>query len=147
MKCSKMRGTTLIEVIAYIALSLIIVTVTTKILMDTRKIYNRCMEKNYDLNIINDFFINLSNIVSANNVKEITLDNDILKIDYYGEDNKTIEVKKIYFNTNRVEVKYSNLEENINVLLKDVDNFKFEKRGKLIFVLVEKNNEEYDACL
>ena len=46
-----------------------------------------------------------------------------------------------------MEVKYSNLVENINVLLKDVDNFKFEKRGKLIFVLVEKNNEEYDTCL
>lgn len=147
MKYRKARGNTLIEVIIYIALSLTIVTITTKILIDTMKIYNRCIEENYNLNIFSDFIINLSNIVIGNNVVNVELNNDILKIDYYAEDNKTLQVKKIYFNKDRVEIKYFNLEENINVLLKDVDKFKFEKRGKLIFVLVEKNNEEYCACL
>ena len=146
---NKNKGFTLIECITYLSISLIVVSIGIKLLIDSKKIFYTSIKENMNLNSIEEAFHMI----------------DVMKIDHFYEITGDIEKNKIIFDKkgslqknelctdkNDLIIKYYdysgyNKQISKNLLLSNIDNFKVKKKGKLIYIVIKKNGEEYIKCI
>lgn len=151
MNYKKKKGFTFIELSIYISLGLIVLGISLNLLISTMNIYKNTIEKNNFINTMDDFNINLDNIIKDNKVKRIFSDED--KLILYTLEDERVVIKKILASDNSIKVHYyeeissKEVELTNNKLLDDISNFNVSQRGKLIFISFEKEGIKYKRCI
>lgn len=153
MKYKKKKGTTLIEIVVFITISIILVTISSSVLINTRKIYKSTLSENNTLNEIEDLFINIDNILKINGVFNIEVIGDSIEVTYIDEYSNIKMIKKILMNTNVLIVKTykysddSRTSTSTNSLYSGLESYNVVKRKGLIFISIVKEGREYIKCL
>lgn len=154
MKCKKYLnskksgGFTIIESLVYIFMTTIILVEGISLYVSMYESYIETRELTIKYNDLQNFYINLDNIISEGNLEQIIInDNSII----FSKDDKSNNLNKIIkSNEGKVVVKYmrSDVTETLNTMLKDIDRFEVKKKGKLIYLIIyDKDGKEFIRCI
>jgi hypothetical protein len=154
MKCRKYLnskksfGFTIIESLVYIFLTTIILVEGINLYVSMYESYIEARELTIKYNDLQNFYINLDNIISEGNLEQIIIDEKSI---IFCKDDKLYNLNKtIKSNEGKIVVKYmrSNVTETINTMLKDIDRFEVKKKGKLIYLIIyDKEGKEFIRCI
>lgn len=147
----KKKGIILLECIIYISLSLILICILVKILLNTDYMYIKTMKNETISSDINDFFINVERFVNEEDVKKVEVSNNVLII-YKGTSEKDFQKEEIFKDDSKIMIKYYDIRnfEDFNArntLALGVEEFEIKIKGKLIYLSLKKGGEEYIKCL
>lgn len=146
--CRKKRGFTIIESLAYIFLTTMILAFGINLFVSMYKSYLEITKLTIQYNNYQNFFINLDNIISEGGVDEITINNNQIvfsKNNKFHNMNKTI---KSY--DGKILIKYveDGVTQTINTMLENIDSLEVKKKEKLIyFVIHDKDGKEFVKCI
>jgi hypothetical protein len=144
----KKRGFTIIESLAYIFL-------TTMVLVQGLNLYV-LMYKNYiditkliiKYNNYQNFYINLDNVISEGNLEEIKIDDNYILLSKNAEDPNRSKTIKSYEGEIVVKCIDKLGKNTINTMIKDIDNIEVKKKGKLIYLIIhDKDGKEFIKCI
>ena len=136
--CKKKRGFTIIESLAYIFLTTMILSSGINLFISMYKDYLESIQLSIKYNNYQNFFINLDDIVNNNQIK-------FSKNDEFKNMDKII---KSY--EGKVFIKYTKYDvtQTINTMLEDIDNLEIKEKGKLIyFIIHDKDGKEFIKCI
>ena len=144
----KNSGFTIVESLVYIFLTTIILVVGINIYVSMDKSYIEARELTVKYNDLQNFYINLDNIISEGNLKQIIIDDKSI---IFPKDNKSNNLNKIIkANEGKIIVKYmrADVTETINTMLKDIDRFEVKKKEKLTYLIIyDKEGKEFIRCI
>ena len=148
-RLNKNKGFTIIECIAYLSISLMIVSIGVKLLMDSKKIFYMGIKENMSLNSIEEAF-HMIDVMKIDNFDEINGDVFKNKVIFYK--NSSLEKNELCKDNDNLIIKYYNATSysrpvSKNLLLSNIENFEVKKKGKLIYIKIKKNGEEYVKCI
>ena len=154
MKCKKYlnpkknSGFTIIESLVYIFLTTIILVEGINLYISMYKSYIETRELTIKYNDYQNFYINLDNIISEGNLKQIIVDGNSV---IFSKDDKSNNLNKIIKSSEgKIVVKYmrADVTETINTMLKDIDRFEVKKKGKLTYLIIyDKEGKEFIRCI
>lgn len=148
---SRKRGYTLIEVVIYLALSILITTLLFEIFFSINNIFLKCLNRSNNLNSIENTFISIYDISRDPRVVKMEKKNESLKIYYSTEINNNYEVKHIKKNDKDLVVEYYQYKNGVDItserrsekLMLNIDDFKVYKKKNVIYIKVIKDSDEY----
>lgn len=144
----KKRGFTIIESLAYIFLTTMILASGISLFTSMYRAYLESIQLSINYNNYQNFFIDLDNIISEGGIKEITVNNNQIKFLKNDEFNSMDKIIKSY--EGKVFIKYTrnDVTQTINTMLEDIDNLEIKGKGKLIyFILHDKDGREFIKCI
>jgi hypothetical protein len=144
----KKRGFTIIESLAYIFLTTMILASGISLFTSMYRAYLESIQLSINYNNYQNFFIDLDNIISEGGIKEITVNNNQIKFLKNDEFNSMDKIIKSY--EGKVFIKYTrnDVTQTINTMLEDIDNLEIKGKGKLIyFMLHDKDGREFIKCI
>lgn len=148
LNLKKSFGFTIIESLVYIFLTTIILVEGINLYVSMYESYIEARELTIKYNDLQNFYINLDNIISEGNLEQIIIDDKSI---IFSKDDKSNNLNKIIkSNGGKIVVKYmrSNVTETINTMLKDIDRFEVKKKGKLIYLIIyDKEGKEFIRCI
>lgn len=154
MKCrknlnwKKRFGFTIIESLVYIFLTTIILVEGINIYVLMYKSYIEDREVTVKYNDLQNFYINLDNIISEGNLEQIIIDD---KSVIFSKDDKSNNLNKIIKSyEGKIVVKYmrGKVTETINTMLEGIDRFEVKEKGKLIYLIIyDKDGKEFIRCI
>ncbi len=144
----KNSGFTIVESLVYIFLTTIILVEGINIYVSMYKSYIEARELTVKYNDLQNFYINLDNIISEGNLEQIIIDDKSI---IFSKDNKSNNLNKIIkANEGKIIVKYmrADVTETINTMLKDIDRFEVKKKEKLTYLIIyDKEGKEFIRCI
>ena len=144
----KKKGFCVIESLMYIFIVYILVIVQIHMFLDLYKYYIDIQSVNLKYNNMQNFYVNLSQICSGENIEEIqTVGDDSL---YFYSSDDAQKDKKIKSYEGKVKIKYEDDkgESNINIMLMDIDSMKVKKKENLIYIIIkDKEGKEFIRCM
>ena len=147
-------GFTLIEIIISLGILTIIMPISFNIITSAIKEYSLFINKNTELNDLDNCLINIDNILRSDYITSIKTEEDSIEIDTkLVHDGKTIKKKMIYIKDSNLMVKTivnDSLDTSVgnNILLKNVRDFNVLKKGELIyFEIITKGEEKRIRCI
>ena len=144
----KSSGFTIVESLAYIFLTTIILVEGMNLYVSMYKSYIEARALTIKYNDCQNFYINLDTIISEGNLEEIIVDNNSL---LFSKDDKSNGLNKIIKSSEgKIVVKYmrSEVTETIKTMLKDIDRFEVKRKGKLIYLMIyDKEGKEFIRCI
>ena len=149
-KFNKKKGFILLEDVAYLTIYLMIVSMGCKLLLEVKNIYYESIKENMNMNCIEEAF-HMIDVMKIEDFDEVYRENN--KIIFFRKISSNVwEKNKISeFNNNLVieyyDIKNSNRPSNRNTILTKIDNFEVKKKGKLIYLTVERKGEKFTKCL
>ncbi len=146
--CKKKSGFTIIESLAYIFLTTMILSSGINLFISMYKAYLESIESSVKYNNYQNFFINLDDIVSEGGIKEITVNNNQIKFSKNDEFKNMDKIIKSY--EGKVFIKYTKYDvtQTINTMLEDIDDLEIKEKGKLIyFIIRDKDGKEFIKCI
>jgi hypothetical protein len=147
-KYKKKNGFTIIESLAYIFLTTIILAEGINLYVSFFKSYIEDVNISIKYDKCQDFFIDLDNIISKGCFENVIVDNNSIKL---LKDSRVQDSDKIIKSYNgKIVVKYvnGNVTKTINTIIEDIDNFEVKKKGKLIYLVVkDKEGKEFIKCI
>lgn len=148
LNLKKRFGFTIIESLVYIFLTTIILVEGINIYVLIYKSYIEARELTIKYNDLQNFYINLDNIISEGNLEQIIIDDKSI---IFSKDDKSNNLHKIIkANEGKIIVKYmrADVTETINTMLKDIDRFEVKIKGKLIYLIIyDKEGKEFIRCI
>ena len=153
------RGYTLLEFVAVMSMFLIIGAIVINLGIFSVKDYLNKVDKGVMLEKFDNAMLNID--IICNKASIVSIDGNVTAalgkgnniVIQYIENNEEIK-KTIYLNGNRLMVNTVvikngyNVDEGNNVILSNVENFEFNKKGKLIYYTIEiKNSGERIRCI
>lgn len=148
------KGFSLIETLVYLVILTITMIISTSIFTNTLYVYKKAINKNLDINSINEGFLSISKISREKDTELIRVyENNIIFYKNIGCNQKTLKVLKksnnnliiehYIMNENNIVISYSSK----NDIIAEVDDFKVIKKSNTIYILVVKNQERYIRCI
>lgn len=146
------KGFTLIEMIIYLAVSLIIILILSDIFIISYKSFNKNINKDSCINSIENGIITIKDMSMDSRVIYKEKDNNSLVLcqkfkDFYW-------VQLIYKKNNQLIVEYSEKYNNGDckikgkqTIIKNIDNFYVYKKENLLYIKIIKEGEEYITCI
>lgn len=151
MKYSK-KGSTLLEVLLYMSISLVISLMVTVVLMDVKQIYFKSIDKSINVNKIVEGFIIIDNLGKEEELIKVEINNDNIKF-YYTNEIGTL-VKELRKEENKLIIKYYKKQGETyitygspNDIIAGIEEFSAIKKGKLIYIKIKKEGEIYIKCI
>lgn len=144
----KKGGFTIIESLAYIFLTTMILASGISLFTSMYRAYLESIQLSIKYNNYQNFFIDLDNIISEGGIKQITVNNNQIKFLKNDEFNSMDKIIKSY--DGKVFIKYTrnDVTQTINTMLEDIDNLEIKGKGKLIyFILHDKEGREFIKCI
>lgn len=148
---SRKKGYTLVEVVVYLALSVLITTLVFQIFLGINNIFLKCLNRSNALNTVENTFISIYDIARDPRVVKMEKKNESLKIYYSTEINNTYDVKDIKKNNKDLVVEYYQNKDGVDVILErrseklmlNINDFKVYKKENIIYIKVIKDGDEY----
>ena len=144
----KKNGFTIIESLAYIFLTTIILVEGISLYVSMYKSYTETKEVTVKYNDYQNFFINLDNIISEGNVEKIIVNDDNI---IFSKDDKSEKLNKIInANEGKIVIKYlrNGSTETINTMLEGVEQLEVKTKGKLAYLIIrDKEGKEFIRCI
>lgn len=148
------RGFSLIETLVYLMILTITMTISTSVFTNTLYVYKKTINKNLEINSINEGFLSISKIsreekivlirVYENNIifyKDIGYNQKLLKV--LKKDKNNLIVEHYIMNENNIVTSYNSK----NDIIAGINDFKAKKKGNTVYILVIKNGEKYIRCI
>lgn len=148
VKQSRKVGFTIIESLVYIFVTTIVLVEGINIFTLMYKSYIESSKLTIEYNDLQNFYINLDNMIGEDDLKEILLKDDYILFSY-GEKKGDLQ-KMIRFNDGKIVLVYmrNGVVETINIMLENIDKISFKQKEKLIYLIVkEKDGKEFVRCI
>lgn len=154
MKCKnqinlkKKRGFTIIESLAYIFLTTMILAEGINLFLLMYKSYIEQINLTVRYNNYQNFYINFDDIISEGGLNEVIVDNESILFSKIIEDPNLYKTIKSF--NGEIVVKCINKDGKkvINTMLQDIDNLEFKRKGKLIYLIIhDKDGKEFIRCI
>ncbi|NLK95731.1 MAG: hypothetical protein GX275_11185 [Clostridiales bacterium] len=149
---NKKRGISLLEILVYLFLSIIIISISTSIFIKIQETYYNSLLENKKLNSIVESFISIENMAKSEEVIKIECINNNVKI--YCQNVDEIMVKELKLkDTSLIVNHYIYISGSYytygspNTILLNVNDFSAVKKGNLIYLNLKINNEDYTKCI
>jgi Tfp pilus assembly protein PilW len=142
------RGFTIIESLAYIFLTTIILVEGISLYISVYKSYLETQSLTIKCNDYQNFYINLDNIIAEGNIEKIVANSDNI---IFSKDNKAENINKIIKAFDgKIVVKYTKYgsNETINYMLKDIDRLEVKTKKNLIYLIIyDEEGKEFIKCI
>lgn len=142
------RGFTIIESLAYIFLTTIILVEGISLYISVYKSYLETQSLTIKCNDYQNFYINLDNIIAEGNIEKIVANSDNI---IFSKDNKAENINKIIKAFDgKIVVKYTKYgsNETINYMLKDIDRLEVKTKKNLIYLIIyDVEGKEFIKCI
>ena len=159
----KKKGSTLIELLLYMSLSLVISLIGMKILLDTRQVYYKNLDESLNSNHISEGFIRIEEITKEEDKDKILERIEVLpdSIKFYCNDYELKEAPKgkiikelmkindelVFVYHKKVNEDYIRLPTPINTIMDNIEEFHVIKKGKLVYISVKRGGEVFIKCI
>lgn len=137
----KKRGYLLIEVVMYLAVSVVFLTALTTLFIPYLNEYRQQEVKEEKFNYLLSTHVYIDKRVNESKIKEIKCDEDAIYL-YIDNPQNQVDVIKAYKGNLIVEYYKNNEKISYNSLLKEVENFNVIEKENLFYVLIKQNNED-----
>lgn len=150
MKYRKRLGYTLLECVVYMAASLIIVMVGIKLLFEVKNTYVDGMKKSMEMNVVEEGF-HLIDVIADSEVTDVYYENNKI-VFYKAKDGGVWESIKVSISDDSLVADYydiANLTNSkaTNSILTGVKGSRIMKKGKLIYLIIERKGEKFIKCI
>lgn len=146
------KGFTLIEMIIYLAVSLLIILILSNIFIVSYKSFNKNINKDSWINSIENGIITIRDMSMDSRVIFKEKDNNTLLL--YQKFKDFYWVQSIYKKNNQLIVEYSERYGNgaykikaKQTIIKNINNFYVYKKENLLYIKIVKEGEEYITCI
>lgn len=146
------KGFTLIEMIIYLAVSLLIILILSDIFIVSYKSFNKNINKDSCLNSIENGIITIKDMSMDSRVIFKEKDNNTLLL--YQKFKDFYWVQSIYKKNNQLIVEYSERYDNgaykikaKQTIIKNINDFYVYKKENLLYIKIIKEGEEYITCI
>lgn len=146
------KGFTLIEMIIYLAVSLLIILILSDIFIVSYKSFNKNIKKDSDINSIENGIIAIKDMSMDSRVIFKEKNNNSLVL--YQKFKDFYCVQSIYKKNNQLIVEYSERYDNGNyeikaeeTIIKNINNFYVYKKENLLYIKIIKEGKEYIICI
>jgi competence protein ComGC len=146
------KGFTLLEILAYLSISSVVLIISTKVLIDTRYIFFSSMNSIQNINCIESGLITIDSLVNDSQIKRIEANDN--KVNLYYATNEGQIIKQLINDNNDLIIRYykSNSQEfypytGHNDVISNIEDFKVIKKGKLIYLIIKKEGDTYIKSL
>lgn len=146
------KGFTLIEMIIYLAVSLLIILILSDIFIISYKSFNKNIKKDRYINSIENGIIAIKDMSMDSRVIFKEKNNNSLVL--YQKFKDFYCVQSIYKKNNQLIVEYSERYDNGNyeikaeeTIIKNIDNFYVYKKENLLYIKIIKEGKEYIICI
>ncbi len=149
--CKKRKGITLIECITYIGVSVILGCILVKVIINTDYLYLKMVQIYNRKSDVDNVLMNMERFLNEEDVNKIEVkDNKIIILK--GNEDKNFKKEEIFKDGSKLVIKYydiRNFEDynTRNTLGLEVEDFKVNVKGKLIYISLKKGGKEYIKCL
>lgn len=137
----KKRGYLLIEVVMYLAVSVVFLTALTTLFIPYLNEYRQQEVIEEKFNYLLSTHVYIDKRVNESKIKEIKCDEDAIYL-YIDNSQNQVDVIKAYKGNLIVEYYKNNEKISYNSLLKEVENFNVIEKENLFYVLIKQNNED-----
>ena len=142
------RGIIIIESLVYVFLTTLILAQGINLFSSIYGFYLKEQQETIKYNKYQIFFINLDNIIARGGYEKLTVINDSLL--FFATEKMADPYKVIKFSDGDVVVGYmsTNKAESVNIMIKDISDFKIKKKGKLIYLMIKDiDGKEFIKCI
>lgn len=144
----KKYGFTIIESLAYIFLTTIILLEGISLYVSMYKSYMETKAVTVKYNDYQNFFINLDNIISEGNIEKIIVNDDNI---IFSKDDESEKLNKIIkASEGKIVIKYlkNGATQTINTMLEGVEKLEVKTKGKLAYLIIyDKQGKEFIRCI
>lgn len=141
----KQEGFTLLECIIYLGCSLIIISLGFRLLLEVEVINSRAIKENINLNIIEEGYIFIDGIKEDADIKAVFQDNSVI---YYSKENYMEVSRQLCIKDNNISrVAVNSNGSNTRKIIKKIENGRIVKKGKMIYLVFERNGDKFIKCL
>lgn len=141
----KKEGFTLLECIIYLGCSLIIISLGFRLLLEVEVINSRAIKENINLNIIEEGYIFIDGIKEDADIKAVFQDDSVI---YYSKENYMEVSRQLCIKDNSISrVAVNSNGSNTRKIIKKIENGRIVKKGKMIYLVFERNGDKFIKCL
>lgn len=151
MKFKKKSGFTILESLIYIFITTLILCEGLSLSVLVYKSYLQNAQTTKKYNDIQNFYVELQELLSETNVKEIDCTND--KLTFYKYVDKTVKKKTIEYKPREksIVVKTTdskNISPNVNKMIGNIKSVNFIKKHNLIYMIIcDEDGKEFISCI
>lgn len=146
----KNKGFTILETVAYLSISLIIISIAITSTIKSYRELSGFIKKNREMNQVYNAFNFIDYWCYRDKVFEVKKSGDKLEI-YEAVDGTQYSLKRIYKNGENLSMFHYDVY-NVkpvanNPIIENIDDFKVYKKENLIYISIIKGGEEYMKCI
>ena len=151
IKCRR-KAFTLLETIAYLSISLILVFIEMSIFIGMNSNFYSTLSEAKELNRVSMTLANLNKIIALNSKSEKIKEEDKLLLKEVIDEN-TSYIREIYKDKDKLVIDYkANYSSSVeklgrNVILQDVEDFKVIEKERVIYLQIKYKGQEYIECI
>lgn len=139
----KKKAFLLVEVLVYISISIILISISFTMMFSLVKTYKETLEESKVITYENACCLNINRLLKRKKIKTITDYNNSICINFIDEDINIIKRKN-----NNLIIEYHTKEGIQNsVLIKDITEFLVVKKKKVIYLTIVKGGISYKWCI